>query len=403
METNCTFLALLSGKGGSGKTVIALAIGRALAAAGCHLLLVDCDTATHGATYFFEPDLGERSEPTATLDRLEADQLESTPLPTRVGFDFLPSTLDPAASVTFTERLDRSSGREIMARVKEISETYQVAILDCQAGFSPLVHAAVEIAHRNLIVLEPDAVSSAALRVLYLQLGDKLGSTNTWQIFNKLSEEERPVYEKIRGGTLFPSLPPIPFDWQVRAAFATRQIPTVLERSSAFGLGVLRTLRTLLPPFEKKIDLLERETVGNWYSDIKGKLDSLDSERISLTFEAADRRRQVRLQRLRWLTSSILAIPLVIGVLALPDVRTYFGLDIWKVAAAVVSLVAALGAVTYYILALRDMRAEFEQDRTQEAISSIEREIDRYSTLIATDPGLREYDRRLGERIRVAD
>ena len=48
-------ISVLSGKGGAGKTVLSLSMARVLAEAGLRCLVVDCDIATYGATYFFSP------------------------------------------------------------------------------------------------------------------------------------------------------------------------------------------------------------------------------------------------------------------------------------------------------------------------------------------------------------
>src|SRR5580692_11910163 len=255
-------LALSSGKGGAGKTVIALSMARVLAEARVKVLLVDCDLATHGATYFMEAEL---SGPFLTVTSLSGLLLQSVPpglnvLHSKAGFDFIPSILDPA------ERHEYPPHAEAVLEVwwASVSEMYDAIILDCQAGYSEMTDWAAKVADRKLIVLEPDAVSAAAIRVLSLQLGYTLRSSSTWQVFNKLTEEERPIYERVAGGTLFNNLPPLPFDWQVRAAFALREIPGVLSASSAFGLGILRLMQTLFPRFAERLADLEEKSVGNW-------------------------------------------------------------------------------------------------------------------------------------------
>ena len=50
-------LSLLSGKGGSGKTTMALSMSVLLSECGVKTLLIDCDLTTNGATYFYEDDL----------------------------------------------------------------------------------------------------------------------------------------------------------------------------------------------------------------------------------------------------------------------------------------------------------------------------------------------------------
>ncbi|MCD7904962.1 MAG: AAA family ATPase [Clostridiales bacterium] len=52
-------LALLSGKGGSGKTTLALSMSSILSSCDIKVLLIDCDLNTNGATYFYENKLSE--------------------------------------------------------------------------------------------------------------------------------------------------------------------------------------------------------------------------------------------------------------------------------------------------------------------------------------------------------
>ena len=60
-------LALLSGKGGSGKTTLALSMSSMLSKCGIRVLLVDCDLSTNGATYFYEDRLPEHNRNTISF------------------------------------------------------------------------------------------------------------------------------------------------------------------------------------------------------------------------------------------------------------------------------------------------------------------------------------------------
>ena len=60
-------LALLSGKGGSGKTTLALSIASLLSSCTVKTLLIDCDISTNGATYFYEEKLSDNSSKQASF------------------------------------------------------------------------------------------------------------------------------------------------------------------------------------------------------------------------------------------------------------------------------------------------------------------------------------------------
>lgn len=400
-------LSLLSGKGGSGKTVLALSMAKILVESGVKVLLVDCDIATHGATYFFESEL-ESKEKKNILSiwgllhpRFHPGIVEGAPLLTLAGFDFIPSTLNPAKmqeSDNEYEKFDTSKEDAFLLNdyLRHLMQSYDVVIFDCQAGYSSvLTKWVVKNSKRNLIVLEADAVSASALRVLYLQIGDVLGRYNTWQVFNKLSEEERLIYEKISGGTLFPNLPPIPFDWGVKASFATCEIPTLTSKNSAFGLGALRLMQTLFPKFSKNLAELEDKTIGKWYDDIFNRLTELENEKA----EFVNRRiisKGLFSQELSSFFTSVTAILLggiVAGVLL--GLKLYLIHKLWivLVAASLVIIISLLQIMQNTI----KRKVEYKKDMFRETFNSLNAEIEKFKTLIITDPRLREYSRKKTE------
>lgn len=385
-------VSIISGKGGAGKTVLGLSIARVLAEAELRCLFVDCDIATHGATYFFETELGG-SNLTSLADLAKLDSKQPNTLDTVSGFSFLPSTLSPESD----DFRDQKRLTETFDKLKELAQDYDVCILDCQAGFSDVVLEAVRCSDRILIVLEPDAVSASALRVLYLQLGRTLNASNTWQIFNKLTEEERPVYTKVFGGTLFPNLPPIPFDWQVRAAFSTREIPGVTSESSAFGLGVLRVMRTLFPKSKTQLEDLESRTVGEWFDKISSNLENLEAQKEEVALEESMLRKRRILRQTQQITIFIMLLSVVAGMAGGLELLGIRQLPIlFRTAPILVgfSALMAFGAWGYYMHRIGQIKIEELTEQRRESLTKIDNEIDRYRTLILTDPRLRERARR---------
>jgi MinD-like ATPase involved in chromosome partitioning or flagellar assembly len=386
-------ISILSGKGGAGKTIIGLAMARVLSEAGLRCLFVDCDIATHGATYFFETELNEKTV-SSLADFMREDDKRPAPLETAFGFYFLPSTLSPASDkFASDEGIPRA-----FEKLRVLADSYDVCILDCHAGYSKVVFEAVRLSNRNLIVLEPDAVSGAALRVLYLQIGLVMNASNTWQIFNKLTEEERPSYEKVFGGTLFANLPPIPFDWNVRAAFAMREVPGIATESSAFGLGVLRIMKTLFPSAKVPLEELEERTVGRWYESITKSLASLEEQKEKARFRIFDLRRELNLRqarRIAALLSGLGGLTLIVALFKLFGINLIptdiVGSPIFLVVLAVALLFAG---TLYYQSQLGRISLEESSLASRESLAKVESEIKRYQTLILTDPRLRELSRR---------
>jgi cellulose biosynthesis protein BcsQ len=393
-------LSLLSGKGGSGKTVIALSMSKVLAEAGYKVLLIDCDLSTHGATYFFESELeSSNGRVLSTIDLLSTNETQNPILKTKMGFAFIPSTSNPSEIIEPINLVSEQALQSFSRKIEKICDKYDALIFDCQAGYSPIAATAIELSQRNLIVLEPDAVSSAALRVLYLQLGKKLRSNNTWQIFNKLTEEERPIYEKIFGGTLFTNLPPIPFDWQVRAAFATSEIPGVTSKWSAFGLGIMRVMQTLFPAFKEKLGNLEEKSVGTWHSYLTERINFLQEEKHKVQYEEIEKMRRFRLRRIRTTTVFTAYTGLAVSIaaaLAYTHILPWEKLltDYSSILGIAAGVVVSIYSLFWYMNSVKEVEAERKQDLQQQSLGEIENELKKYITLIATDPRLKEYEKK---------
>lgn len=246
-------LALLSGKGGSGKTTIALSLAKMLSECGLKTMLIDCDIATNGATYFFEAKL-ERTKNYLSLLNLFSSFYERPAekmLSVDNNFWFVPSN-----SLFSNNRAPFPlQGCGLFTKNINICEKgFDVMIFDCQAGYSKLLDIILEMSTTNLIVLEPDAISSSSVRVLYAQVSNLIEKTKTYQIFNKITEEEYSVYKQVNVGT-FTSLPPIKFNWEVRKAFVFSKIPEMGSTNVEFGNDVFTVANFLFPAFEDSLSV----------------------------------------------------------------------------------------------------------------------------------------------------
>jgi cellulose biosynthesis protein BcsQ len=454
-------LALISAKGGSGKTVISIAIAKILSEAKLQVLVIDCDVATHGATYFFESELQKTIKPILSFAQVLKGEDSSNyhPLQVDAGFDFVPSTLEPEVDTRRTEwqiskesiskvlkyveaqekylfnmnskfktdlenniisedlnmifkgnnrplsngtKISRVDNNKWMVRdggkeytIKESDNQlniyqkkyYDCVILDCQAGYSKITEIVAQWADRRLIVLEADAITSRALRVLFLQLHEELNRLNTWQVFNKLSEEEANLYAKMSGGTLFPNLPGLPFDWTVRAAFALGEIPEILTKSSAFGLGVIRFTSVLFKEFSEALRNLEQKSVGDWFDKIMIDLKKLQREKKSLEIDKLNRNR--RISRMRALLINGLVIVGATTIFLLSVLGTDFLLEGFVLPS--IAIVIAFSAIIKALIDRTELSSKEEEDKAKIRIDEIDQEMVRYRALISTDSRLKEY------------
>lgn len=382
---NIKYLSIISGKGGAGKTVISLSIAKILSEIGIYPLLIDCDVSTHGATYFYENDFPTKENYIELSDLSSGKWMNKNIFKNKDGFYFIPSFPLKGENQNY-------DFENIKASVKDLSKKFQVVIFDCQAGYSPILKVVTELTDKNLIVLEADAVSSSALRALYLQLGQNLTNNNTWQIFNKLSEEERRIYENVIGGTMFPSLPPVPFDWKVRASFSLNSIPSMSDKESAYGIAVLRICKMIFKELKKEIEKFEQEFIGNWYEEIQAKIESFEDLKSSISYNKVESKRRFYRQRYTLLSAVIMSISVISFMIPQYLKLKQIEFDTVTIAAMVSAFLAVI-SVLILIYSRQQSQQEIKLDKDQIRISELEVEINKYRTLLNTDPRLKEYNR----------
>ncbi len=270
-------LALLSGKGGSGKTTLALSIASMLSSCGVKVLLIDCDLSTNGATYFYEDKLNENKFFLQSFNDVLRGNVKEKLYVLNINkyFDFLPSILKITDDEKFTYSLSSESRKFFKDFYLLIDKQYDVVIYDCQAGYTDLLKIILPYINTNLFVMEADAISSASIRSLYLKIGNLVNDTKVYQIFNKVTNEEYDIYSKISGGTVFTSIETVVFDWKIRKAFSIAQIPDMENTSANYGLQVFNICNILFPEgiISKKLELFKTIIEINKKSEDEKKLN----------------------------------------------------------------------------------------------------------------------------------
>lgn len=256
-------ISFISGKGGVGKTALAAAVGKLLALMGYKVLLIDSDFTTHGLTFllgFNEEVQGilelfkETQQPSAFAVRLTLHLSET--------LDFVQSTSRASlihSDLVFSKAQELNVFLEFLLDHFSESSEYDFILIDSQAGAVPSTFANVSRSTKTVIVMEPDPVSTYATKNLVGELGDNL-KKESYYVINKLSVEEASAYVAIeRFLKILNHLPPVPFDFEVRRAFMTRQIPIDEKRPSPFMFGIIRLMRDLLPQTSERLDNLRKD------------------------------------------------------------------------------------------------------------------------------------------------
>ena len=311
-------LAIISGKGGSGKTTLAISLAQLLATCEKRVLLVDCDMSTHGATYFFEGHLTQKRKYVTFVDFINGEHFKENSnvkkeiLQVSPNIEFIPSCVDfPSKSFSY-EKMNKMMLHNFDELIHS-DAPYDIVIFDCQAGYSTATDAVTKFAKKKLAVTEADAISASSLRVLYSQLSEQLDNGQTYQIFNKITKEEQDVYSKLTHGTLFTNLTPILFDWNVRKAFITNDLPNIDASNPSLTNSIYDLAIALFPSYKKEL----RKFIIN----VKEKmLSTLESKRLEIKYERNRKKSSYMFDLvIPIITSIITAIPLFYIIVERPS------------------------------------------------------------------------------------
>lgn len=278
-----TAMAFLSGKGGSGKTTLALSMADLMRRCGVNTLLVDCDLSTNGATYFYETQLGECNATSAyktwsfhdILNGIDGEKLPLLKIEDK--FNFIPSVSEISGKCLIADKWASADvARHLLEFINWAKDHYDVVLFDCQAGYSEFLPALLPQMDADLFVLEADNISASAMRSLHLKIGDHLGSATLYQVFNKATQEEFDIYSKIVG-TFFTNIGTLLFDWKIRQAFSRSQVPDIETSSEQYGQDLCNICKVI---FRDKVtrEGLARFSAQVQYQKLKAEQMQVKSE-----------------------------------------------------------------------------------------------------------------------------
>lgn len=140
-------IAIVSGKGGVGKTTLCANVARALAMRDKKVICIDCDTGLNN----LDMTLGLEQKTVFDLSDVLEDRC---PLHKAVvtHFDHWGLSMIPAAA-DFTAKID---GKALRNLCRELAVSCDFVLLDCPAGLGEGVAAAVYAADRAIVVATPD-------------------------------------------------------------------------------------------------------------------------------------------------------------------------------------------------------------------------------------------------------
>ena len=169
-------IAVTSGKGGVGKTLVTVNVGIALAHRGLRVLIVDADLGLANV----DTMLG--LSPRATLRQVLSGEREITDvlLEGPAGVRIVP------ASSGFEDmaRLGERKLCELLAHFDELAQSFDVALIDTAAGIAPSVLGFTLAADRKLVVATPDPTALTDAYALIKVLATRYGEVDTDVVVN---------------------------------------------------------------------------------------------------------------------------------------------------------------------------------------------------------------------------
>ena len=186
-------LSILSGKGGVGKTSMALNLAFGLYEMNQNTLLVDCDLGLANLDVM----LGISPEKSFhDILNLSSSIEESICKLEKKGLDLIPA----ASGVTDIMVLDEDRQRMVVEKMNKSVGKYNYLIMDLGAGMSPTVLSFARMTHRRIVVITPEPTSLtdayALIKVLYTRHDIK-----DFQILVNMAESEDEAvagYERLR-------------------------------------------------------------------------------------------------------------------------------------------------------------------------------------------------------------
>ena len=186
-------VAVASGKGGVGKTVLAIGLAQAMAQAGQRVLLVDADLGLANV------DVQLGLDPRHDLTDVLAERLSAAAAATShaAGFAILPGRSGSGALAG----LDAAAVARLDAALRQATADYDLVLLDLGAGLDAAVRRLAAGADLLLVVAteEPTSLTDAyavlklhrrdrpgaAARVVVNQASDRAGGERTWRTLDQ--------------------------------------------------------------------------------------------------------------------------------------------------------------------------------------------------------------------------
>lgn len=236
-------IAIASGKGGTGKTVITANLGVALVELGKDVIIIDIDLAMAN----LELVLGMEGMPTTLQDVLAGEAKVDDAIYTGPGG----AKVIPAG-LSF-DRLKSADPDLIKDVIAQLMDRTEFILIDCPSGLSKITLVGLESAEELLLIVNPD-ISSVTDALKTKIIAEKLKTHLTGIVVNRWTksgfEMDRKEIEKILGGEV---LAVVPEDPEVKKSVSFGQ-PVVLRSPDCSASKAIKELAAKIAGIEAKVE-----------------------------------------------------------------------------------------------------------------------------------------------------
>jgi len=242
-------ISVVSGKGGVGKSTLAVNIATLLSKAGASTVLIDADI--YNPCVFFHLGLSPQASGLKELLDGTASLEESLPIHPASGLRCISSSIQAYGKI-------RS---EKMKRVVDMLN-YEYIIIDCPPGFSPLIEESVAVSNNVFVMMTPDMPScTAALKLVTFirnHLGKKADLKFTY-FLNRVSNAPYEIHPR-EVESLFKSHfgAVINEDQNVPRSIAAKTPLVLMSPNSSFSRTLKSVANTLLRDRDHRFDMTEQ-------------------------------------------------------------------------------------------------------------------------------------------------
>ena len=255
-------LSILSGKGGVGKTNLALNLGYALYKANHSVMLMDCDIGLANLDILLglvpEKNIHDLLQPGITPDDVILNIEEN-------GFDFLPA----ASGIPDLVEMDEDLQSVLFEKMNVMLGSYDFLLLDLGAGISKTVLSFTAIAHERILVITPEPTSLTDGYAMIKVMNSEYGIKNFHVVVNQVASqnEGKQSFERLNAacqkflGLKIQYLGAIRTDPAIPGA-VVRQVPLLKHSPKSTAARDILALAVKLKRMrEQKLPLLAEQSV----------------------------------------------------------------------------------------------------------------------------------------------